>query len=115
MSPACPFCVIVHEDPHDQIEHEVLNSIIITPLNPVVEGHKLIIPRIHIEDAGWDSEVTGAAFAAAAMYASFQAGDYNLITSAGPAATQTVYHMHIHFVPRAEGDGLHLPWTGQHD
>jgi diadenosine tetraphosphate (Ap4A) HIT family hydrolase len=38
----------------------------------------------------------------------------NIITSIGPAASQTVMHTHLHIVPRTEGDGLHLPWTGQH-
>ncbi|OHT47970.1 hypothetical protein BKG71_25700 [Mycobacteroides chelonae] len=37
----------------------------------------------------------------------------NVITSIGPDATQTVFHTHIHVVPRRENDGLHLPWTGQ--
>lgn len=35
----------------------------------------------------------------------------NIITSRGSAATQTVYHLHLHVVPRREGDGLGLPWT----
>lgn len=40
-------------------------------------------------------------------------GDMNLITSRGPAATQTVPHLHLHLIPRREGDGLTLPWTAQ--
>jgi histidine triad (HIT) family protein len=40
-------------------------------------------------------------------------GQYNFITSAGKAATQSVMHLHIHIVPRQEGDGLLLPWSGQ--
>ncbi|MFI0712504.1 HIT domain-containing protein [Streptomyces inhibens] len=35
----------------------------------------------------------------------------NVITSRGPSATQTIRHLHIHLVPRADGDGLLLPWT----
>jgi hypothetical protein len=38
---------------------------------------------------------------------------FNLITSVGAAATQTVRHLHIHLIPRREGDALALPWTGQ--
>ena len=37
----------------------------------------------------------------------------NLITSIGAAATQTVFHLHVHVVPRHEGDGLLLPWSNQ--
>jgi diadenosine tetraphosphate (Ap4A) HIT family hydrolase len=40
-------------------------------------------------------------------------GAANFITSAGRDATQTVFHLHIHIVPRHAGDGLALPWTGQ--
>lgn len=35
----------------------------------------------------------------------------NLITSAGAEATQSVFHLHVHIVPRGENDGLALPWT----
>ncbi len=38
----------------------------------------------------------------------------NLITSKGEAATQSVFHLHVHIVPRQEGDRLPLPWTPQH-
>jgi histidine triad (HIT) family protein len=38
-------------------------------------------------------------------------GPCNLITSKGREATQTVFHMHLHLVPRAENDGLLLPWS----
>ena len=38
----------------------------------------------------------------------------NLITSKGREATQSVFHLHVHVVPRAAGDGLPLPWTPQH-
>jgi histidine triad (HIT) family protein len=34
----------------------------------------------------------------------------NIITSAGTEATQTVFHLHVHIVPREAGDGLELPW-----
>jgi histidine triad (HIT) family protein len=36
---------------------------------------------------------------------------FNLITSQGAAATQTVMHLHLHLVPRTDGDGLKLPWS----
>ncbi|CAL9324879.1 HIT family protein [Streptomyces sp. SudanB91_2054] len=38
----------------------------------------------------------------------------NLITSKGEAATQSVFHFHVHVVPRQEGDGRPLPWTAQY-
>jgi len=89
------------------------------PLNPVTPGHQLFVPVDHVE---WEDESDphGARVgAAAAVYFATAWGtewyrtEFNLITSNGSAATQTIPHIHIHFVPRREGDGLHLPWTGQ--
>lgn len=82
------------------------------PLNPVTPGHRLFLPGRHVEDA---RDISGlmAAMALASDYARSKASDFNLITSAGAAATQTIRHLHVHYVPRRENDGLHLPWTGQ--
>jgi histidine triad (HIT) family protein len=110
----CPFCRIAEHDPDAQIEVVVGDSIVITPMNPVVPGHKLVIPITHVESAAADPKVTGWAMRDAAAYLQrMGVGDCNVITSVGAAATQTVKHLHFHLVPRRAGDGLHLPWTGQ--
>jgi histidine triad (HIT) family protein len=85
------------------------------PLNPVTPGHLLVIPVRHVMDAAEDPDLTGRVFAAAARIARESGGDpsCNLITSVGGAATQSVYHLHAHVVPRRHGDGLRLPWTQQ--
>jgi histidine triad (HIT) family protein len=83
------------------------------PLGPVTPGHRLFVPKRHILDAADYPEVAGETFEAAAWWARRQGGPFNLITSAGAEATQTVLHLHVHYVPRHDGDGLHLPWTGQ--
>jgi diadenosine tetraphosphate (Ap4A) HIT family hydrolase len=82
------------------------------PLNPVTPGHRLFLPVRHVRNA-WDMSGLAAAMALASHWAQDQPGDFNLITSAGPAATQTIEHLHVHYVPRTEGDGLPLPWTPQ--
>jgi histidine triad (HIT) family protein len=71
-------------------------------------AHLLAIPRLHVEDALEDPELTGHVMEIAAWFAH---GDCNLITSVGAAATQTVRHLHVHIVPRRPGDGLALPWS----
>lgn len=83
------------------------------PLNPVTPGHLLFISEEHVTDAAVASNLTADVMRAAARHARLQAEPFNLITSAGAAATQSVWHLHVHYVPRREGDGLHLPWTGQ--
>ncbi|QUE25304.1 histidine triad nucleotide binding protein [Microbacterium phage Fizzles] len=89
------------------------------PLNPVTPGHLLVIPRQHVTDALSEPGVTGATMQTAALVAKRmrrfhpEYESVNLITSVGVPATQSVFHLHIHIVPRREGDGLTLPWTGQ--
>lgn len=80
------------------------------PLNPVTEGHVLVVPHKHVRDVAEDPDVSAATMRAAAELAR-DVGPCNVITSAGPEATQTVFHLHLHVVPRRPGDGLALPWT----
>ena len=110
----CVFCAIVERKAPATYVEGWPDAIAIIPLNPVVEGHRLVIPRVHVPDAMAEPIVTGAVFARAAELADIESLiDFNLITSCGANATQTVFHLHVHLVPRHEGDGLHLPWTGQ--
>ncbi len=112
---SCAFCRIIrNEEPADIVDETVM-FLAIRPLNPVIEGHLLVLPRKHVRDAGDNPDITGLAFRFAAVIAgNYMPPAYNLISSTGGAATQTVPHLHIHLVPRTEGDGLALPWTGQH-
>jgi histidine triad (HIT) family protein len=70
----------------------------------------LVIPHAHVPDVGTSPGVSALVMTAAAEIA---AGleSVNVITSKGSPATQTVFHLHLHVVPRHEGDGLHLPWA----
>jgi diadenosine tetraphosphate (Ap4A) HIT family hydrolase len=111
----CPFCELVASGAWDADQIDIGSAVVyrIEPLNPVVPGHMLFVPQEHVASASEDHDITGRVFGAAARWASYQDPAYNLITSAGSAATQTVPHLHVHYVPRCHGDGLHLPWTGQ--
>ncbi|HZA71302.1 MAG TPA: HIT domain-containing protein [Propionibacteriaceae bacterium] len=75
------------------------------------DGHVLVTPRTHVADFTADPTVTAATMARAAELAARLGGEFNLITSRGAAATQTVYHLHMHLIPRQQGDGLMLPWS----
>ncbi|WP_234318939.1 HIT family protein [Streptomyces sp. NRRL S-237] len=79
----------------------------------VTDVHVMVLLRVQVADAGADPEVTAAVYRRAAeLMAELPAA--NLITSKGTAATQSVFHLHVHAVPRQEGDNLPLPWTPQH-
>ncbi|MFG1977008.1 HIT family protein [Nonomuraea fuscirosea] len=106
----CIFCRIVAGHEPATITRRWPHAVAFTPLNPVTEGHTLIVPTTHVRDAREDPNISATAMAAAAQYAA-DVGPCNIITSAGPEATQTVFHLHLHVVPRADGDGLTLPWT----
>jgi histidine triad (HIT) family protein len=110
MSEPCAFCEIVSGDAFAVVAREWDDAMAIVPLNPVVSGHRLVIPKVHVADFTEDPEVSAAVMRRAAEFA--KAGrPCNLITSRGREATQSVYHLHLHVVPRQVDDGLSLPWT----
>lgn len=107
----CVFCDIVAGDELASIEREWDDALAIVPLNPVTDGHVLIIPKKHVADALIDPPTTAMVAERTAEFAGDHYYDCNLITSCGEIATQTVFHLHFHVVPRREADGLPLPWT----
>lgn len=112
----CPFCD--YRGPSSVLlDYE--HAYVIEPLNRVTDGHLLVVSHKHVRDALEDPETTGRVMAVAAAVARAEQhkgrSDYNILTSVGEAATQTVFHLHVHLVPRVPGDGLALPWkTGTH-
>jgi histidine triad (HIT) family protein len=109
----CPFCDFIHGNaPKPRLYDEHEDFVVFEPLNPVTPGHLLVVPKEHCESAADAPHLAGMTMVGASWVAKFS-GPSNIITSVGSEATQTVFHLHIHVVPRAEGDGLALPWTGQ--
>lgn len=115
----CIFCRIAAGKAPAKHLGSWISTAVIEPLNPVTPGHLIVIPRAHVADAVEDPSVTATVMHDAAMCVSmvrrFDARyeSVNFITSVGVPATQSVFHLHIHIVPRAIDDGLTLPWTGQ--
>ena len=108
----CVFCQKI-ADRDNVWEHPELPVVCFEPLDPITPGHMLFVPKHHTPNYMENPLQTGLTYMAAAEYAYIQGGSSNLITSAGTDATQTVFHLHVHYVPRSEGDGLVLPWTNQ--
>lgn len=108
----CVFCDIVADTSLANCVEEWPEAIAFVPLNPVVGGHLLVVPKVHVDNFVVDPLVTAVVFARAAQLAG-EPGDengLNLITSMGEAATQTVFHLHVHLIPRRYGDRVSLPW-----
>jgi histidine triad (HIT) family protein len=109
---SCVFCRILRGDAPEPRNFETDKTVAsFTPLSPVVPGHRLFIPRHHVQDAAESPFWVGILFMAAADYASRRRNAFNLITSAGEWATQGVMHLYVHYIPRQPGDKLHLPWA----
>ncbi len=108
----CVFCRIVAGDAPAEMVCEWDDAVAFRPLAPVTNGHTLVIPRAHVDNYATDPDVTAATMRRAAQLAPVIHRQSNLITSAGEWATQTVFHLHVHIVPRRPNDGLHLPWDG---
>lgn len=116
----CTFCAIIVNN--TDLQHWDLTArypglvvVSFAPLDPVTPGHRLFVPSVHVATAHKAPVITGLTFETAARYAKQAMCDFNLIVNAGPNASQTVFHLHVHYVPRRPGDGLELPWTKQKD
>lgn len=107
----CVFCKRIANNEYTRFDNL---AAAFEPLNPVTPGHMLFISFMHTLDAMARPRIAGQLFTAAAEWGWSQDEDFNLITSNGSDATQTVPHLHVHYIPRRNGDGLYLPWTGQH-
>jgi histidine triad (HIT) family protein len=105
----CPFCDYAGPS---KVLWDDGDVFIIEPIAPVTAGHVLVIPTAHVKDFVEHTFVASLCLQVAGEWVrNHNMGDCNLITSRGPAATQTVGHLHIHIVPRRIGDGLSLPWA----
>ncbi len=104
--PNCVFCTL----PRERIRGENLNAIYIRDSYPVSPGHTLIIPRRHIASvfettAGeWLEFLVLMDLAKHELDEEFHPDGYNVGINDGPAAGQTVPHLHLHLIPRFNGD-----------
>jgi len=111
----CIFCKIVAgELPAERIDGDE-HTIAFLDINPWTRGHALVIPRRHTKnlyEIGED-DLRHAAVAskrlARRMRDCLDCEGVNLINSCEPAAWQTVFHFHVHVIPRFNGDPLRLP------
>ncbi|MGA9875222.1 MAG: HIT family protein [Solirubrobacteraceae bacterium] len=115
--PDCIFCKIVAGELPATIVDEDERTIAFMDINPATPGHALVIPRTHTRDLlSIDSDELAAVTSAAQRLGlrskeRLRADGINVLNSCGAAAWQTVFHFHLHVIPRYESDPLRLPWT----
>ena len=113
----CLFCRILAGELPAQIVAEDERTVSFMDINPATRGHALVIPRTHAEDLYETDPQDVAATAVAAQRLALDARDrlgadgVNLLNACRPAAWQTVFHYHVHVIPRYADDPLRLPWT----
>jgi len=115
--PDCIFCKILAGELPVTIVDEDERTIAFMDISPATRGHALVIPRTHSADLlsvdAQDLQAVALASRRLARRVSerLRADGVNLVNSCGPAAWQTVFHFHMHVIPRYEDDPLRLPWT----
>jgi histidine triad (HIT) family protein len=115
--PNCLFCKIVSGEIPARVVARDERTLTFMDINPATRGHALVIPLehapdVHSVDPGLLGDVhRSAQRAAGAAKQALGADGVNILQSNGPAAWQTVFHLHVHVIPRYAGDPLRLPWV----
>jgi len=115
-APECIFCKIAAGEAPAFLVEEDERALAFLDIAPATRGHALVIPRAHAPGLHEVSAADLAACAALAQRVAARARDrlgaagVNLLNSTGQAAWQTVFHFHLHVIPRYPDDPLRLPW-----
>src|SRR6201996_429237 len=111
--PDCLFCKIVAGEIPSQRVDEDERTVAFMDINPATRGHALVVPREHAANLLEIEHDELAAAQRLARTASDRLGadGITLLNGCGAAAWQTVFHFHVHVIPRYDGDPLRLPWV----
>jgi histidine triad (HIT) family protein len=114
--PDCIFCKIAAGKLPARIVDEDERTVSFMDINPATRGHTLVVPRRHardllsVDEQDLAAVATAAARLAGRMTERLGAAGVNLLNSCGAAAWQTVFHFHVHVIPRYDDDPMRLPW-----
>jgi len=115
----CVFCKIVRDEIPATKVHEDELTLAFMDIGQVNPGHVLVAVKPHVENIyGLDDRLAAAVFQTAARVAravktAYTPEGVTLYQANGPAAGQTVFHFHLHIVPRYDQDGMHLTWPAK--
>ena len=116
-NPDCIFCKVVAGELPAQIVADDERTVAFMDISPGTRGHLLVVPRRHAQDLlevepeDLHATVDTAQRMARRVVERLGAHGVNILSSRGAAAWQTVFHFHVHVIPRYEGDTLRPPWT----
>ena len=112
----CVFCRIAAKEIPASVVHEDEHTLAFMDLGQVNPGHVLVAAKAHAENIyGLDDGQAGAVFRSVARVArairiAFSPQGLSVYQANGKAAGQTIFHFHVHLVPRYENDGMNLAW-----
>jgi histidine triad (HIT) family protein len=112
----CLFCGIVAGDVPAQIVGSDEYTVAFMDINPATRGHALVVPREHsadvidVSDDDLQHTMLAARRLVLRMQAALDPDGFNILNSCGRAAWQTIFHFHLHVIPRYDDDPLKLPW-----
>jgi histidine triad (HIT) family protein len=112
----CIFCKIIAGAIPCFRLYEDAHTLAFMDINPANEGHALVIPKEHARDLHEVSDeaaartVATAKKIAGAVRATLDPDGINLVQANGPGAAQSVFHFHVHVLPRRSGDELKINW-----
>ena len=112
----CIFCKIANGDIPSKVLYEDGEFKVILDLGPATKGHALILPKNHyrnlyeLPDDMASKVMLLAKKMASQMTDKLECDGFNLVQNNGEAAGQTVFHFHLHLIPRYDGDGQTLGW-----
>jgi histidine triad (HIT) family protein len=115
----CVFCKIVDGQIPSTNVHEDGLTLAFMDIGEVNPGHVLVAVKSHVENIfGLDDRLAAAVFqtvtrVARAVNKAYSPEGVTLYQANGSAAGQTVYHFHLHLVPRYDNDGMHLTWPAK--
>ena len=116
MKDDCIFCKLANGVFKTNTVYEDEDFRVILDASPAAKGHSLVIPKSHFDNAlTADEKVLGKAMNVAAktgraLMKTFGCDGINIVQNNGEVAGQTVFHFHMHLIPRYEGDGVGLTW-----
>ena len=114
---SCIFCKIANGEIPAATLYEDEDFRVILDLGPASKGHSLIIPKSHVANI---YEIPDELAAKAMLLAKKMAGKltdaldcdgFNIVQNNGEAAGQTVFHFHMHLIPRYKDDHAGVTWT----
>ena len=114
---ACEFCAIVEGRGPAHIVRSDERTIAFLDINPATRGHTLVVPRAHartlldLDPADATAMMAAAQAVAVQLQRTLQPEGFTLFQANEPAGWQTVFHVHLHVLPRWSDDGLVPPWT----